>query len=165
MIVLSSLLLSDKQLDAAAEEVASRAISLPSEGHRILGMVYCSKGDTEKGIHHLEVALEIASSRNVEDQLFWIHFNLATVHAEEGGFDDAHAHVEHIKSWTIDQPHLLALTSGLWARCLAVQDMFEKAKSEALRALDVFEKLGATNDAEVTRKPIEEIDGLNAHRT
>ena len=37
---------------------------------------------------------------------------------------------------------------GLWAK----QHMFEEAKSEVLRALDVFEELGDTNDAEDTRK-------------
>ena len=36
--------------------------------------------------------------------------------------------------------------------------MFEEAKSEALRALGVFEKLGATNDAENTRKFLGQID-------
>ena len=30
--------------------------------------------------------------------------------------------------------------------------MFEEAESEALRALDVFEKLGVTDDAECTRE-------------
>jgi hypothetical protein len=36
--------------------------------------------------------------------------------------------------------------------------MFEEAKSEALHALDVFEKLGAANDAERTRALLGEID-------
>ena len=38
------------------------------------------------------------------------------------------------------------------------QHMFEEATSEALRALDMFEKLGATNDAEDTRELLEQID-------
>ena len=38
------------------------------------------------------------------------------------------------------------------------QDMFEEAESEALRALGIFEKLGATND-------VEEIDGRSIKQT
>ena len=37
--------------------------------------------------------------------------------------------------------------------------MLEEAESEALRALGIFEKLGATNDVEETRQLLEEIDG------
>ena len=36
--------------------------------------------------------------------------------------------------------------------------MFEQAKSEALRALDVFEKLGAANDVELIRRLLGQID-------
>ena len=72
-------LYSNKQFDAA-EEAATRAIDLLSErgeqahvceSHRVLGHVYRSKGDTEKAIHHLEAALEVASSFNWDDELFW----------------------------------------------------------------------------------------------
>jgi len=65
LVRLASLLHSNRQLDAA-EKVASRAINfLPESGeeyrvcgcHRILGRIYRSKGETEKAIHHFEVAL------------------------------------------------------------------------------------------------------------
>ena len=36
--------------------------------------------------------------------------------------------------------------------------MFEEAKSEASHALDVFEKLGAANDAKGVRQLLEQID-------
>lgn len=57
----------DKQLDPA-EEAASRAIDLiPGkdkqfpirQSHRTLGGIYQSKGETEKAVHYLEVALEL----------------------------------------------------------------------------------------------------------
>ena len=61
------------QLDAA-EEVTSRAIEhLPPDGeqlrvcrcHHVLGYIFDSKGETEKAIHHFEIALGIASSGNL----------------------------------------------------------------------------------------------------
>jgi len=67
--VLARLLRADERLDAA-EEAASRAISLISdkgeqltvpECYCILGDIYYSKGDVEKGINHLETALRIAT--------------------------------------------------------------------------------------------------------
>jgi len=60
----------DNQLNAA-EEAASRAIdllpgnidqSLVSQCHRVLGLVYFSKGETERAIDHFEVDLTISSS-------------------------------------------------------------------------------------------------------
>ena len=72
LINLGSSLHSDGQLDAA-EEAVTRAIGLLPEkgqefnvcqGHCILGLIYESKGNAEKAIHHFEAALEIASSFN-----------------------------------------------------------------------------------------------------
>ena len=72
LISLAYVLHGDKQLDAA-DEAVSRAIDLlPEEGeqflvcdgHRILGNISRSKGNTGKAIHHFEVALGIASSLN-----------------------------------------------------------------------------------------------------
>ena len=81
------------QLDAA-EEAASRAINLlPEKGeqlwvceaHRVIGEIYNSKGDTQKTIHHLEMALEIGSSLNLVHQLFWVNFALADMFYRGGG--------------------------------------------------------------------------------
>ena len=164
--VLAHLLHMDKQFDAA-EEAASRAIDLlPEEGeqflvcnsHRALGEIYRSKGKTEKAIHHLEVALEIASSFNWHNDRSRIHCFLVEVFSGEGRFSDAHAHVEQAKSYAVNNPYLLARASLLQARVWDQQHMFEEAKSEALCVLGVFEKLGAMKDAGVTRELLRRID-------
>lgn len=46
------------------------------------------------------------------------------------------------------------MQAGLWY----MQHKFKEVKSEALRALELFEKLGATDDAEVSRRVVEYID-------
>ena len=157
LIKLAWLLLSDKQLDAA-EEAASRAIDLlPEKGehdrvcqsHRILGEIYQSKGKTQKAIQRLEVALRIASSFNLHHDLFWVHYSLAELFLDEARFD---AHIEHTKSYTADNAHNLGRAMQLEARVWYRQHRLEEARSEALRAADVFEKLGAVKDLECRRK-------------
>ena len=166
---LARLLADEEQFDAA-EEAASHAINLlPEEGgqhracqcHRALGDIYCSKGDTEKAIHHLEVARRIASSINMVAQLFWVHFSLAELFSNQGRFDETKTHLEHARSYAANDVYLLARASLLQAVVRHKQDISEEAKSEALCALEVFEKLGAQIDAEYTRSFIEriEVDG------
>jgi len=156
----------DKQLDAA-EEAGSRAIDLLSDkdeqylacgSHRLLGNIYRSKGEAEKAIHHLEVALGIISSSSWDDQLFLVHHDLAYLFLEEGKFDDAQAHLEHAKSHTVNYTHYLGramvLQAGLWYR----QHRLEQAGSEALRAAEVFEKLGAARDLRACRNLLWQIE-------
>ena len=99
-IILTQLLYYDDQLDAA-EEAAFRAIDLlPEQGeqflashiHYVLGGIYRSKGDKEKAIHHLEVALGIAYSFNWRDTLSLTHSSLLLLLMGQGRFDDAEAH-------------------------------------------------------------------------
>ena len=160
LITLAYAFRDDGQLDAA-EETASRAIVLlPEKGerllvcqsHHILGKICHDKGDTEKAIHYFEVALEIASSLNWHVPLFSIHYSMARLFSEQGRFNDAHTHIEDAKSHAVDNPYSLAQALLLQARLWYRQSMFEEAKSEALRAHGVFEKLGATGDAERTRE-------------
>ena len=149
----------DIQLDAA-EEAASRAIKLLSdkgdqypvcECYRTLGSISRSKGETEKAARHLETALKIASRFNWHDRLFWIHYDLAVLVLEGKKFDDAHTHIERAKAHTVNDSYLLGrameLDAVLWYR----QGRFGEAKSEALGALNSFEKLGATVDIERCR--------------
>ena len=167
LINLASLLESVGQLDAA-EEAASRAIVLFPEDeqflvcqcHRVLGNIYRSKGEIETAIHHYEVALGIASSSNLLGMLVLVHFSLARLFASGGRFDDAHAHVEHAKLHAVNSNDALFLARAmdLQARFWHRQHRFEEAKSEALRALDAFEKLGAADGMEGVRELLREID-------
>lgn len=166
LIVLASLLHRDEQLNAA-EEAASHAIGLLPEsgehlnvcqGHRVLGEIHYSKGETKKAIHHFEVALGIASPFSWHDELFGVHFSLADLFSEEGRFSDAHAHLKLAKSHAVNDAYLLARASRLQAGIWNKQRIFQKAKVEALRALDVFEKFGAAKDAEKTRQLLQRID-------
>ena len=160
LIKLALLLHSDNQLDAA-EKAASRAIDLLPEkgqqlrlcqGHRTLGTIYQFKGKKDQAIHHLEVALEIASPLNCDSELFWVHYSLADLFCGQGRLNDAHTHIERAKSHAINNAYLLARATVMQALFWGIQRMFEKARSEASRAIDVFEKLGAANDAEATRE-------------
>ena len=150
----------NEQFDAA-EEAALRATNiLPEKGeqflvcesHKILGDIYRSKGETEKAVHHLELALGIASSFNWNNHLFWVHYSLTQLFLEKRKFDDAHAHIEHAKSHTADSIHNLGLTMELQAVVLYEQGRLEEARCEALRAAEIYEKLGITEATEACRK-------------
>ena len=154
------------QLDAA-EEAGLRALDLlPEKGeelwvcvaHRVLGEIHQYKGETEKAIHHFEVALGIAFSLNVANELFWVNFALSEVFCDRGKFEDAQTHLERAESHAADDVYLLAYVMDQRARVWCMQRRFEDARSEALRALDAFEKLGATPNAEVTRTLLQRID-------
>ena len=166
LVDLAQLLLGDKQLDAA-EEAPFHAIDLLSERdeqfsvcqcHRVLGDVYCSKGEAKKAVNHFEVALGIASSFNWHDELFWIHHSLAELFSDQGMFNDAHAHIERAKSHAVDNTYYLGRAMHLQANVWYQQDRLEQAKSEGLRAAGVFEKLGAAQDLMRCRELLQWID-------
>ena len=164
---LAWLLYQDGQLDAA-EDAVSRALDLfQDEGdqfgvckcHRIFGLIYHTKDETEKAIHHYETALGIASSFNWSDEQFWNHFNLALVFLGESRFSDAHAHVQRAKSHAVNDSYLLGRAMELQARVWRREGRFEDAKSEILRATDAFERLGAAGDLERCRPVLLYIEG------
>ena len=155
-----------EQLDAA-EEAASRVIDLlPEKGeelkvceaHRILGNISRSKGKMKKAIYHFEVALGVAFSLNMTAELYWNHYSLANLFSTKGKFDEAQPHIERAKLYAANDGYLLARISWVQAWCWGERCMFEEARSEALRALSVFEKLGAANDAEKIKRYLERID-------
>ena len=167
LITLARLLRLDKQLDAA-EEAASHAIDLLSEtdnqfllchSHRTLGDIYRSKGETGKAIHHFEVALRTASSFGWHGFLFWINHSLAWLFLNEGRFDDAQAHVDRAKSHAVDDAYQLGRAMKLQAEVWYKQHRLEEARSEALRAVDIFERLGATTHLEYCRNFLQLIEG------
>ena len=169
LIDLGQLLHADNQLEAAVE-TASRGISLFSErgqeflvcqSHRALGNIYCSKGEREKAIHHFEVALGIASSFNWNIQLFWTHFSLSSLFLGEGSTEDAYIQLEKAKLYADDRtnPCLQGRAILLQARIQYLERRLEDASSDALRALEIFEKLGATKfigDCRTLLRQIEE---------
>ena len=166
LIILAWLLCKAKQFDSA-EGAGSRAVDLlPEKGeefqvceaHRALGRIYQSMGEMKKAIHHLEVALGIASCLNQVTLMFWVNYALAWLFSAERKFDHARAHVEHTKSLAVNNTYLLARASILQARLWYAQDMLGEAKSEIFRVLDVFEKLGAANDSEFAQYLLQQID-------
>ena len=165
LIRLAWLMCIDQQLDAA-EEATSRAIGLLEKGnqykvcesHRILGYIYRSRGETEKAIHHYEVAIGIASSFNWHDALFWAHCGLVGLCRTEGRLDDASAHIEHAKSHVADNAYFLGRAMELQAEIWHEQHRLEEARSEALRAADLYEKLGAAGDVIDCRELLQKIE-------
>ena len=163
---LAHLLHDDGQLDAA-RKAASRAIDLFLEKgqefrvcqcHRVLGDIYCSKGKKKKAIHHYETALGIASSFGWDGELCWIHYSLAKLFFAQGRPDDANTHIERAKSHAVDDAYNLGCAMEMQAEICFGQRRFEEAKSEALRAADVYEKLGAAQNLESCRKLLRQID-------
>ena len=128
------------------------------ESYRALGNIYRSKGNIEKAIYHLEVAIGIASAFNWHDALFWIHYELAVLYRGEGRFDDAHAHIGRAKSHTADSAYLLGRAMEEQARIWYDQHKLEEARSAALHAVDVYGKIGAVKDVEECRSLLRKID-------
>ena len=148
---LTRLLSADKQLDAA-EAAASRIIDLaPETGEEYLvceslhalGNIYRSKGEKVKAIYLLETALAIASPSNWHKELFWIHHSLAELFRGEYEFNEANVHIEQAKSHTVDGTYDMGRAMELQTKVWCQQCRLEDAKSEILRALDVYLKLGA----------------------
>jgi len=166
LVVLAVLLDSTKQLDAA-EEAASHAINLFKNGNqhqvcisrRVLGHIYRSKGETEKAIHHYKAALEIAYSFDWFDELFWSHLELAELFVVKSRFDDAQAHIGRARSHVADNKFYLAHITVVQAALWCEQHKLEEARSEALQAADVFEKLGAASNLQSCRELIRWIEG------
>ena len=161
--VLAPLLHKNGQLDAAG--VASRAIDLSKtqlelcQSHRVLGEIHQSKGNTEQAIHHFETSLRIASLPGSGGQPSMVHLSLADLYAREGKFTDTYAHIEHAKSHVGNNMFLLGHAYMMSTRVLGMQRRFEEAKSEALRALAVFEELGAADLVEKMREFLKRVEG------
>ena len=165
LVMLAYLFHDDGQLDAA-EEVASRAIRLLPEkeefllcrSHRALGDIYRSKEKTEKAVHHFEMARRIASRFDWTFELFWIHYSLARLFCNEYKLSDAHVHIERAKSRAVNSTYSLGRAVELQAGIYYRQHRLEDATSEALRALEIFEKLGASGEAKSCRALLRDIE-------
>ena len=163
---LAQLLCEDNQF-YAAEEAVLHAINIFSkkdnqfdlcQSHRVLGHMYRAKGKTKKAIHHFEVALGIASPFNWHSQLFVAHFDLAGLFRDEGRFDDANSHIERAKPHTVGSAYYLGAAMDMQAKIWYKQHRLEEARSEALRAIDVYQRLGAAKDVEGCRRLLRNIE-------
>jgi tetratricopeptide (TPR) repeat protein len=164
---LAWLLMEDEEPDAA-EKAASRAIDLvPEKGqeylvcklHRVLGRINQSKGEKEKALHHFQTSLRIASPFNWHLILFWIHYGLAQLFGDGRELDDERAHIEQAKSHAIDGAmqyqlgRATEMQAGVWHRQLR----FEDAKSEALDAVQIYQKLGDEMSVSRCRRILQEV--------
>ena len=170
-INLAWLMRDDGRLDAA-RDAASHAINLLPKGgeqflacqaNRVLGAIYRSKGESDNAVLSLKVALEIASSFNWYNEVLRVNLSLAEVFSDLGRFDDAHAHIEDAKLHAVNDAYNLARAMKVQANLWYIQGRLEEAKFEALRAVDIFEKFGATRDLEGCRKLLRWIreEGIN----
>ena len=165
-LCLGWLLRDGDQLDAA-EEAVSHAIKLfrdqgreywVCESHRVLGRLYIFKGKKGKAIQHLEAAIGIASRFDWHDSLFWIHHSLARLYKDEDEFDNAQSHINQAKTHAVNNAYSLARATDKQAEIWYRQGRLEEAKVEILRALDAFERLGATDDLTRCRDILQEIE-------
>ena len=156
---LARLFLDDGQLDAAEDNVLREMDLLEKteehsicQSHHLLGEIYRLKGERQKALHHFETALAIASPFNWQHELFWTHYSTARLFCDEDGFDDASAHIERAKSHTVNGAYLLARAMDMQAQIWYEQCRLEDARCEARRALEIYERLGAAQDAEDCRE-------------
>ena len=98
-------------------------------------------------------------------QLFWVNYYLAALFSDEGKFEDVQTHVERAKAYAGNDQYLLARLMDQQARIWSGQRRFEEARSEALRALDAFGRLGAAHDVEISRRLLQEIDARTARKS
>ena len=163
---LALLLHEDKQPTAAKEAVSHAIDLLPERGyeflacqsHRLLGNIFYSTGEREEAIHHLEAALAIASPFSWHDLLFWIHRSLAELFAAQDEFGRAHSHIEQAKSYAVNDAYTLGRAMHLQAEIWYRQSMLKEAMSEASRAFETFENLGAAEESRVCGALLQEIE-------
>jgi tetratricopeptide (TPR) repeat protein len=137
----------------AAEKAVSRAIDLlPEKGqeylisdlHKALGRINRSKGEREKALHHYKTSLEIASTFNWHFILFWNHYHLAELFGDGNESDDEFAHIKQAKWHAVEGAmqyelgRATEMQAEVWYRQLRLED----ATSEALDAVQIYEKLG-----------------------
>ena len=163
----------DEQLDAA-EEVVIRAIaSHLQEGqefhlcqaYRLLGHIYRLKPVREKAIRHFQKALKIASALNWHNELHWIHYELAWLFCDEDEFDDAHDHIKKAKSHAVNNAYNLGCATEMHARIWYRQEKFDEARSEALHAIKIYEKIGTSKDIEDCRNLLGQIESAMKSRS
>jgi tetratricopeptide (TPR) repeat protein len=164
---LAYLLIEDGEPDAA-EKAASRAIDLlPEKGqeylvcrlNQVLGMINRSKGEREKALHHYEICLGIASHFNWHFMIFWTRYVQAQLFGDGRELKEEMAHIELAKSLAVDgnMQYELGRATELQARVWHRELRFDDAKSAALDAVQIYEKLGSAQGLEHCRNLLQEV--------
>ena len=162
---LAFLLLEDKQLNAA-EEAAIRSLNLLGKGqeyklcdsHRTLARIFRSKGERGEAIYHYNMALGIANPYNWHDHLCWTHIEMAGLFCAEGDFDNANIHITQAKDHALDDKYSLGCAMEEQARIWRLEGRDEGAASEALRAIEIYRKLGAVGHLESCTTLLQDIE-------
>jgi len=151
----------------AAEEAASRAIELSlNQGqryqlcisHRLLASVYRVTHQREKAIANYQAALDIVAPFGWQHELFWTHLDLALLFLDEARFDDAQSHIQQTKSHAADNQYFLGRATDLQADLWNRQKRYGEAKSETLRAIDIYERIGAVGDLERCTRFLQDVE-------
>ena len=132
-----------------------------SSFHGDLRTIYSLRRDKKKLAFHVRATLAGASDR---DTRFRLHSTLAAIHATEGRFDRAEAHLEHAETFAANSSYELGEVVLLRALFLRKQSKFEEARSEAPRALDLMEEFGGGDKVEEAKKVLQKIDEEMAER-
>ena len=163
---LALILYGEGKLDAA-EEAVFRAINLHSEkgwehlpplSHYFLGNIYRAKGERENAIYHFEEALRIVSPINLRVLLFWIHFSLAWLFRDRGEFDNAHTHIKQAGLHGSDNAYFLGCAAQMHGEIWYRQRKFDDAISETLRAIGIFENIGAAEQLAQSRVTLQDME-------
>ena len=174
---LAMALVDDRKLNAA-RNTASRALSLITENHQeyllslvhlILGRIHLYEGEEKGAIHHLETTLRITSPFNWHHLQFWTHYYLTILFGYGGKLENESAHIEQAKSHAINGTlqyelgRVIQMQAEVWFGQLRLED----AKSEALHSLEIFEKIGATEDAMYSKTLLQKfervLEGRSSH--
>ena len=81
-----------------------------------------------------------------DDELFLVHHDLARLYRNEGKFDKAQVYLGRARSHASNHTYSLGRVMEVQVELWYKKDGAEEAKSEALRAADAYEKLGAAKD-------------------
>ena len=103
-------------------------------------------------------ALRIASTFGWDRELYSINYALAQLFLSQEKFDDSNAHIERAKSYVSGDEFTLGCAMKWQAAIWYFQNRFEEANLEALSALEIFEKLGASEDVKRCKDILRDID-------
>ena len=112
-------------------------------------------GEVENAINHLETALRIATSFSWHGRL---SHSFERLFSNGNRLGDAQVHIEwaesHATTKSTQSRSRDPTTGKVWYK----QRRLEEAKSEASRAVDVFEKLGTSEELRVCKANLQDIE-------